>query len=147
MADAVTTQIIANGPRNWGYVFTNLSDGTGESGVVKVDGSASGPLGVLLQGATIYPAAHIKIIEIEFSVKGMGLAIIWDATTPQNAIYLASDSSGRLDFRKFGGLAAVGATGVPLTGATGKIKFSTDGAMLNSGYTIYMRGTKGIPQV
>ena len=45
MADAVTTQILENGNNWWSYSFTNLSDGTGESGVVKVDGSAAGPLG------------------------------------------------------------------------------------------------------
>ena len=52
MADAVVSQLIANGPRNWGYVFTNESDGTGESNVVKVDGSSAGPLGVVIGGAT-----------------------------------------------------------------------------------------------
>ena len=88
MADAVTAQLIANGPRNWGYVFTNLSDGTGESDVVKVDGSAAGPLGVFLQGQHFYPLSHIKITEIEYDVKGMALEIIWDATTSQNALVL-----------------------------------------------------------
>ena len=147
MVDTVTSQLIANGHRNWGYVFTSLSDGTGESGVVKVDGSATGPLGVIINGATIYPAQHIKITEIEWNVKGMGLEIIWDAT-PSSVIatYLGSDTAGKLCYTKFGGLAAVSSTGVLLVGATGKIKFTTTGAMQNSGYTIYMRGTKGIPQ-
>lgn len=146
MADAVTSQLIANGPRNWGYVFTNLSDGTGESGVVKVDGSSSGPLGVLLYGQTFYPGPHIKITEIEYDVKGMALEIIWDATSSQNALVLGSDTAGFKKFYEFGGLAAVSSSGVLLIGATGKIKFTTLGAMPNSGYTVYMRGTKGIPQ-
>ena len=146
MADAVTSQLIANGPRNWGYVFTNLSDGTGESGVVKVDGSAAGPLGVFLQGQHFYPLSHIKITEIEYDVKGMALEIIWDATTSQNALVLGSDTAGFKKFYEFGGLAAVDASGVPLVGATGKIKFTTVGQMPNSGYTVYLRGTKGIPQ-
>lgn len=144
MADAVTSQLIANGPRNWGYVFTNLSDGTGEAGVVKVDGSATGPLGVVIGGATIYPAQHIKITEIEYDIKGMALEIIWDATSSQNAIVLGG--FGKMHFREFGGLAAVSSAGVLLVGATGKIKFTTLGAMPNSAYTVYLRGTKGIPQ-
>jgi hypothetical protein len=144
MADAVTSQLIANGPRNWGYVFTNLSDGTGESGVVKVDGSASGPLGVVNRGQTFYPLSNIKITEIEYDVKGMALEIIWDATSSQNAIVLCG--FGKMHFYQFGGLAAVSSTGAVLTGATGKIKFTTLGAMPNSGYTVYLRGTKGIPQ-
>jgi hypothetical protein len=144
MADAVTSQLIANGPRNWGYVFTNESDGTGETNIVKVDGSASGPLGVPLQGQTFYPLSHIKIVEIEYDIKAMGLEIIWDATTSKNAIVLGG--FGKIHFREFGGLAAVDANGALLAGATGKIKFTTVGAAAASSYTVYMRGTKGIPQ-
>ena len=40
MADAVATQIIIDGDRNVVQKFTNVSDGTGESAVVKVDVSA-----------------------------------------------------------------------------------------------------------
>ena len=144
MADAVTTQILENGPRNWGFAFTNLSDSTGESGVVKVDGSATGPLGVTVGGVITYPTKHLKITEIEYDVKGMALEIIWDATTPQNLATLGG--FGKLDFKPFGGLAQVTSAGVILTGATGKIKFTTLGAMANSGYTVILRGTKGVPQ-
>lgn len=144
MADAVASQLTANGPRNWAYVFTNESDGTGETGVVKVDGSASGPLGVSLYGQTFYPLANIKITEIEYDIKGMGLEIIWDATSSQIATVLGG--FGKLNYRQFGGLAAVGATGALLTGATGKIKFTTVNAAAGSSYTVFLRGTKGIPQ-
>lgn len=144
MADTVASQLIANGPRNWGYVFTNESDGTGESGVVKVDGSASGPLGVVVGGATIYPLSNIKITEIEYDIKGMGLEIIWDATSAVIATVLGG--FGRLHYLQFGGLAAVSSTGAVISGATGKIKFTTVGAASGSSYTVYMRGTKGIPQ-
>jgi hypothetical protein len=144
MADAVTSALIENGPRNWVYVFTNLSDGTGESNVVKVDGSAGGPLGVVIRGQTFYPLSNIKIREIEYDVKGMALQIIWDAASPQNAFVLGG--FGRLKFDNVGGIAAVGSNGAVLSGATGKIKFTTLGQMVNSGYTVTMRGTKGIPQ-
>ena len=40
MADAVTTQTIIDGERNCIMKFTNVSDGTGESAVAKVDVSA-----------------------------------------------------------------------------------------------------------
>ena len=143
MADAVTSQLIENGPRWWAYSFTNESDGTGESGVVKVDGSSSGPLGVTIGGVVLYPGAHIKIVEVEYDVKGMGLEIIWDATTPQNALVLSGYN--RISYHKIGGLAAASA-GTIITGATGKIKFTTVGAAAASGYTVYMRGTKGIQQ-
>ena len=40
MADAVTSQIIFDGTRTAVMKFTNISDGTGESAVLKVDVSA-----------------------------------------------------------------------------------------------------------
>ena len=40
MADAVTSQTIQDGARHAVLKFTNVSDGTGESAVVKVDVSA-----------------------------------------------------------------------------------------------------------
>lgn len=144
MADTVASQLIANGPRNWGYVFTNESDGTGEAGVVKVDGSATGPLGVSLYGQTFYPLANIKITEIEYDIKGMGLEIIWGATAPQIATVLGG--FGKLHYKQFGGLAAVGANGALIAGATGQILFTTINAAAGSSYTVYLRGTKGIPQ-
>jgi len=144
MADVVTSQLVENGRRNWGYVFTSVSDGTGETNVVKVDGSAAGPLGVFLYGQNFYPLSHIKITEVRFNVKGMGLEIIWDATTSQNALYLGSDTADHIDFRDIGSLAPYSG-GTIIAGATGKIKFTTVGAAPNSGYTVYMRGTKGIP--
>ena len=143
MVDTVTSQLLENGPRVWAYSFTNLSDGTGETGVVKVDGSAAGPLGVLVKGQTFYPLQHIKIREIRYDIKAMGLEIIWDATAPQNAVVLGG--FGRINFDDIGGLAAFNG-GVMIQGATGKILFTTLGAMQNSGYTVYMRGTKGSPQ-
>lgn len=143
MADAVTSALTANGRKNWSYVFTNESDSTGETGVVKVDGSAAGPLGVFLYGQNFYPLAHIKILEIEYSVFNMGVEVIWDATTSKNAVIL--NGFGKMSFHAFGGLAAVDATGALLAGATGKIKFTTIGAAAGSSYTIYMRGSKGIP--
>jgi hypothetical protein len=144
MADIVASQLIANGPRNWGYVFTSESDGTGESNVVKVDGSAAGPLGVTVGGQVFYPLSHIKITNIEYDVSpGMKLEIIWDATSSQIATVLGG--MGRLHYWQFGGLAAVGATGALITGATGKIKFTTVGATPGASYTVYMRGTKGVP--
>lgn len=141
--DAVTTQILENGPRNWGFAFTNLSDGTGESAVVKVDGSSAGPLGVTIAGVTTYPTSHLKITEIEYDVKGMALEIIWDATTPQNVMVLGG--FGKINYKPYGGLAQVTSAGAIITGATGKIKFTTLGAMPNSGYTVVIRGTKGCP--
>ena len=40
MADAVASQTILDGPKEVVMKFTNISDGTGESAVTKVDVSA-----------------------------------------------------------------------------------------------------------
>ena len=40
MADAVTSQTLEDGPTHVAMKFTNVSDGTGESAVTKVDVSA-----------------------------------------------------------------------------------------------------------
>lgn len=141
MADVVTSQLIENGNRWWVYNLTNLSDGTGESGVTKVDGSASGPLGVTIAGAILYPGTHLKIREVQYDIQDMGVSLIWDASpTPANALLL--QGYGRLKFDKFGGLV------IPptLVGATGKINLTTVQPQINSHYTITLRGTKGIHQ-
>ena len=55
MADAVTSQTIQDGVKNVVMKFTNISDGTGESAVAKVDVSAltAGPNGETCTGVTI----------------------------------------------------------------------------------------------
>ena len=40
MADTVTSQTIEDGPRTAIFAFTNVSDGTGESAVTKIDVSS-----------------------------------------------------------------------------------------------------------
>jgi len=141
MVDVVSSTLLENGPRNWAYRFTSLSDGTGESAVTKVDGTSSGPLGVTIAGQTFYPGIHIKITEIRFQVTDMSLEILWDATTDQMAVTL-SPGADTLDYRRVSGIFIPSG----LTGATGKILFTTIAPQINSSYTVVMYGTKGIAQ-
>src|SRR6202007_2818815 len=106
MADVVTTQVSENGPRFAVYKFTNASDGTGEAGVVKVDATSTGPLGVPVQGQTFYPGTHIKIVDLKYSVFSMGLRIQWVANANSDILVLqATDHWQFLDERGgFGGL-------------------------------------------
>jgi hypothetical protein len=140
MADVVTATLLENGPRNWAYRFTSVSDGTGESGVVKVDGSSAGPLGVNDRGVIVYPTVHIKIREVIYDIKGMLLRILWDATAPVDALDLGG--FGTQKFHTLGGIFIP----VGTAGATGRILFTTAGQIANSAYTVIMRGTKGVPQ-
>lgn len=144
MADTVTTQIFDNGPRNAVVKFTNVSDGTGETGVVKVNATSTGPYGVPFQGQTFYPGVNIKLISIKYSVFGMGLRVQWQGSPNLDMLVLqATDHWTFLNERDgFGGLyPPIGASGM-----TGSILFTTVGAGVGSGYTIIMALTKGIPQ-
>jgi hypothetical protein len=61
LADAVASQILVDGARNCVMKFTNVSDGTGEAAVLKVDVSAlsNAPARVSLEGIQDVVAWHV----------------------------------------------------------------------------------------
>lgn len=126
MADAVASQTLVDGHRNAVMKFTSISDGTGESAVVKVDVSA-------LSGAP----AEVRIDKIEFATAGMGVDILWDASTPALAAHLPADRTGTLDFCDIGGLVNTNASGW-----TGDIKFTTVGHTAGDRYTVILHMKK-----
>lgn len=139
MADTVTSQLIENGPKRVVYKFTNVTDGTGETGVIKVNATSSGPLGVVVQGQTIYPTTHLIITAVTFNVTGGGVRIQWEATANVDALMLTG--MGMWRFKELNGF-----QGIPnpkTAGATGSIAFTTVGP---SSYTIILEAYKGIPQ-
>lgn len=140
MADVVTVQTIEDGARNLVMRFTNVSDGTGEAGVIKVN--ASSAHSVVAQGQTVYPGVHLKVIGIHYDCKGMGLRIQWVGTS--NADIFALGEQGSMDFREFGGIPNPGVTALP--GSTGSIAFTTIAAAAGATYTVILRMTKGVPQ-
>ena len=111
MADAVTSQTLSDGDRIAVMKFTNLSDGTGESSVKKVDISA---LAANSAGET---PARATIEQIWYDIGGMRVALEWNATTNVVAAVLggsaaAGNVSGHMDFRSFGGIKNTEASGV-----------------------------------
>jgi hypothetical protein len=143
LADVVTSRLLENGPRRVVYKFTNVSDGTGETGVVKVDATSSGPLGVVQQGQTIYPGVHLKIVDMAYDVRAMALRMQWEASSAVDIWIASGDGAGPfafLDSRAgFGGL-----SNPNTAGATGSILFTTVVAALNSSYSIVLSLVKGI---
>ena len=131
MADAVATQILFDGERMAIMKFTNISDGTGETKVVKVDASALTPsaFGKACDGVTI--------TKIHALTHGMEVDMYWDATTdvliaviPQNQMY-------SMDLTQFGGLwNNAGA------GKTGDVLFSTRDTSLGDTYTVVLEMVK-----
>ena len=76
MADAVTSQTIEDGGKNLIVKITNISDGTGESAVAKIDVSTlnSNP-------TTGAACSRVSIQRIWFSNIGMGFKLFWKATS------------------------------------------------------------------
>ena len=127
MADTVASQTIDDGPRYAVIKLTNVSDGTGESAVTKVDvsGLASNANGVACTGATIQ--------KIWWQGTGMKVSILFDATSDVLAIQLGENQSGYHDYTSFGGL-----TNNAGSGKTGDIKFTTVGHSSGDTYTIIL---------
>lgn len=130
MADAVTSQVVFDGTRTAVMKFTNVSDGTGESGVVKVDVSA-------LTGFQGQACTSVNITKLDASTVGMGVDILWDATTDVVCYTLGSDQFVSFDFNHFGGI-----TNNAGAGKTGDVLFTTIGAASGDRYTIVLEMTK-----
>ena len=75
MADAVTSQTIQDGNNTAILKFTNVSDGTGESAVKKVDVSALEP------NSKGDACTSVSVARIYWATRGMGVNIEFDATS------------------------------------------------------------------
>ena len=140
MADIVTSTTIEEGPRNLVMKFTGYSDGTGETGVVKVN--ATSAHGVVIAGQTYFPLLNIKVRRITYDVQAEVVRVQWVATTNADLAILSGFST--MDFEEFGGVPCPGVTALP--GATGSIAFTTAGQSAGASYTIVLQMTKGVPQ-
>ena len=131
MADAVTSQTIIDGSKTAVLKFTNISDGTGESAVVKVDVSALSKNG---QGDSCTGAT---IEKIWWQCNGMKVKILFDASTDVFCIELGENQSGHHDYTSFGGLTNNAGSGV-----TGDILFTTVGHASADTYTVILQVRK-----
>ena len=136
MADSVTSQTIIDTAKRVVQKFTNLSDGSGEAGVVKVDVSA---LNTNDEGET---CTRVTIDQIWYDVGGMRVILNFSATTVAPALILggsaaAGNVSGHMDFRSFGGIKNNAGTGI-----TGDIKVTTSGHTNLDHYTIVLEMRK-----
>lgn len=134
MADTVQTRILANGPKNLVLELTNFSDGTGESGVTKVDATSAT---YAYKGVT--PGVYLKVVHIDAIIRSGGVRLLWDATADEDLAILNGEH--HISWKRHGGLK------VPaIAGVTGSILLTTVGFMLNSGYNITIHCTKNVPQ-
>ena len=127
MADTVASQTILDGERLVIQKFTNISDGTGETAVVKVDVSALNPnsFGIACNG--------VKLNKIYATTHGMEVRILFDATTDVFAWMIPQNTNYLMDLSSFGGIPNNAGAGV-----TGDVLFTTADASSGDMYTIVL---------
>ena len=137
MADAVTSQTLSDGDKTAVMKFTNISDGSGESSVKKVDVSA---LTTSTRNGSACTRVHIT--QIWYMISGMRIDLEWDASSNVKALILGGGvtlepTMGHLDFRSFGGIKNNAAGGI-----TGDIDLTTLHHTSNDAYTIILELSK-----
>jgi hypothetical protein len=131
MADAVATQILFDGERTAIMKFTNISDGTGETKVTKVDVST------LLPSSFDKACDGVTITKIHAMTHGMEVDMYWDATTDVFILSVPQQQMYSMDLTQFGGLwNNAGA------GKNGDVLFSTRDASTGDTYTIILEMVK-----
>jgi hypothetical protein len=131
MADAVTSQTLFDGDKHVVMKFTNISDGTGESAVKKVDVSA---LESDINGNT---CTSVAIEKIWWQCIGMKVRMFFDASSDKFIIELGENQSGYHDYSEFGGIKNNAGSG-----KTGDIDFTTVGHSSADTYTIILKMRK-----
>ena len=131
MANVVTSQTILDGDRLAIFKFTNISDGTAETGVVKTNVSTlnTNQFGDACTGLILNKIWH--------STHGMEVEILWDATTDQLAWVLPQNSTYWQDFSSFGGIQNNAGAG-----KTGNIAFTTLDTSAGDVYTVVLECIK-----
>lgn len=90
MADTVDTQVLEDTRYNRKIRITNLSDGTGESAVIKIDKSTLTDL----KGLEPY---RLDVVSLKWSIQGFAyVALYWDHTTDDEIAVLSG--SGERDY-------------------------------------------------
>jgi|TARA_R110000764_G_scaffold209997_1_gene295868 hypothetical protein len=127
MADAVTSQTLQDGDKSVVMKFTNISDGSGEAAVKKVDVSA-----LQSQSGSGATCTGVSIQQVWYELNGMTVDLIWDAST--DVLCWTLSGYGFFDFRSAG----------PLTnnsggGKTGDLMFTTTGHGSGDRYSIMIK--------
>lgn len=130
MADAVNSQTLFDGESQVVMKFNNVSDGTGESAVLKVDVSA------LTANNVGKACSAVSIRRITAMVNGMSVNLLWDADTDVSAVILAPG----MYTLNFDDTAILGNNAG--AGKTGDILFTTVGASSGDTYSIILEMIK-----
>lgn len=130
MADAVKNIVLSDGQKYYGIHLSNISDGTGESAVIKVDKST------LLASDGAEPAS-LDIASARWCIQGFTrVTLLWDHTTDDTALVLTG--SGYDDFVNgpYSDRTPKGLADPRSSGQTGDILLTTTGAVSGATYDI-----------
>jgi Ethanolamine utilization protein EutJ (predicted chaperonin) len=131
MADAVTSQTLIDGERLAIMKFTNISDGTGETAVTKVNVST------LAKSGSGQACTGVIVNKITSVCHGMEVRMFWDATTDVPFFMSTINTNYENDFSSIGGI-----TNNSGTGKNGNIVFSTSDQTAGDTYTIVLEMIK-----
>ena len=136
MADTVTSQTLKDHARGYAIKLTNVSDGTGESGVTKVDASA-------LVAANGDGTERLNITKLFWSVASgtsstmsPRITLLWGNTTPVTIATLTG--TGFWDLTNAGQAPLINNASAP----NGDILLTTTGFTANAAYTLIIEGHK-----
>lgn len=133
MADTVTSQKLKDHATAWAYKFTNESDGTGETNILKVDVS-----GLTAATNSALTDQRLSINKITWSIAGANskVKLMWSGDAPNTIVYLSG--SGTMDL-------TTNLT-TPITNnianTNGDLYLSTAGFVAGAGYTVLLEGKK-----
>jgi hypothetical protein len=111
--------------------FTNISDGTGESAVTKVNVST------LTASNTGKACTGVSVTKITSVCHGLEVRMFWDATTDVPFFLSTINTNYMNDFSNFGGI-----TNNAGAGKNGNIVFTTSDASSGDTYTVVLEMIK-----
>jgi len=131
MADAVTSQTLIDGERLAIMKFTNISDGTGETAVTKVN------VANLASSGSGKACTGVIVNKITSVCHGLEVRMYWDASTDVPFFLSTINTNYENDFSSIGGI-----TNNSGTGKNGNIVFSTADASSGDTYTVVLEMVK-----
>lgn len=131
MADAVTSQTLLDGERLAIMKFTNISDGTGETAVTKVN------VANLARSGSGQACTGVIVNKITSVCHGLEVRMLWDATTDVPFFLSTINTNYENDFAGIGGI-----TNNSGAGKNGNIVFTTADQSLGDTYTVVLEMIK-----
>jgi len=137
MADTVTSQTLKDSASTWAVKLTNVSDGTGEAGVVKVSANT---LVASNGGSTQRLSINRLFWNVSrgtSSLQDPRVTLAWRGTS--NTTIVTLSGSGYWDLTTGGQAPLINNAGA---GANGDILLTTTGFTASAGYTVIVEGKK-----